>query len=597
MEYCSLGDLAHYMKRKRIGSKIPSAGLREKVVRDFLKQLASALKFLRSQNLVHRDIKPQNLLLVPPKDNATDAIPILKVADFGFARVLPSASLADTLCGSPLYMGPEVLSCQKYDAKADLWSVGTVLYEMITGQPPFQAQNLLELLQRIEESNDRISFPLDNPMISSTLKDLIRKLLKKDPSERISFKAFFMHPAVVQEMEESSTSKNASHVFPPFVQSPENLMRVRPAKEKSARTQSFGVSPLHSSVRPSKTRHRLGSEKRDTLLKYDPHTHDNVEEEVMKEYVVLDRRTIEANQFADEMDEPRQLVHRKLALNMRRGSEPPISLAPAIASPRSRERKVSVGSAGSAFAKAISMASVRLFGTEIQSPNTNTPQHSIADLTIGETDPEEEMVLKQIERMACMARTVASFADAKLDAITSGRATNETALAEEAMVLHVKALSLLESGMDIARRYWSRMSDTHIKVTSARLNSAVQWMRGRFNECLERASFEGSKCKKNGVGTSVERLLYDRALEISRAAAVHELVGENMPICEEDYQRAIWMLEAILETAVDATTTTTINGGEVIEEDDRLIIRRFIDSIQHRILVLRKKLVGKPPMN
>ncbi len=74
----------------------------------------------------------QNLLLQPPTEAQYAAghplgIPILKVADFGFARFLPSTDLASTLCGSPLYMAPEILRYEKYDAKADLWSVGAVL--------------------------------------------------------------------------------------------------------------------------------------------------------------------------------------------------------------------------------------------------------------------------------------------------------------------------------------------------------------------------------------------------------------------------------------------------------------------------------------
>lgn len=67
-------------------------------------------------------------------------MPILKIADFGFARFLPSTSMAETLCGSPLYMAPEILRYEKYNAKADLWSVGAVLYEMVVGKPPFKAE-------------------------------------------------------------------------------------------------------------------------------------------------------------------------------------------------------------------------------------------------------------------------------------------------------------------------------------------------------------------------------------------------------------------------------------------------------------------------
>ena len=124
---------------------------------------ARALKFLRQRNLIHRDIKPQNLLLTPapPTELARGhplGVPLLKVADFGFARSLPNAMMAETLCGSPLYMAPEILSYKPYDAKADLWSVGAVLYEMAVGRPPFRAQNHIELLKKIEASKS-IRFP------------------------------------------------------------------------------------------------------------------------------------------------------------------------------------------------------------------------------------------------------------------------------------------------------------------------------------------------------------------------------------------------------------------------------------------------------
>ncbi|KAF8523694.1 kinase-like protein [Hysterangium stoloniferum] len=229
MEFCAGGDLSQYIKRRgKIEgleySPSPDApviyyphprtgGLDERCVRCFLRQLARALKFLRSRNLIHRDIKPQNLLLTP--STATDharghplGIPVLKVADFGFARILPNAMMAETLCGSPLYMAPEILRYEKYDAKADLWSVGAVLYEMSVGKPPFRAQNHIDLLRKIESSKG-IKFPDEdeshpnhplNPMnpkspyyqvVSPDLKALMRRLLVHHPVERASFDEFF----------------------------------------------------------------------------------------------------------------------------------------------------------------------------------------------------------------------------------------------------------------------------------------------------------------------------------------------------------------------------------------------------------------------
>ncbi|KAF9578008.1 Serine/threonine-protein kinase, partial [Lunasporangiospora selenospora] len=220
MEYCSQGDLSQYIKRKGDGPPSlpppPGGGLHEVVVRHFLKQLASALEFLRSKNLIHRDLKPQNLLLHPSRDSREGSgygLPVLKIADFGFARSLPHLSLAETLCGSPLYMAPEILRYEKYDAKADLWSVGTVLYEMCTGKPPFRANNHVELLKKIELAQDAITFPGESgaddrskpsssssttqaPFTSEDIRDLIRQLLKRNPVERISFEEFFMSPPV-----------------------------------------------------------------------------------------------------------------------------------------------------------------------------------------------------------------------------------------------------------------------------------------------------------------------------------------------------------------------------------------------------------------
>lgn len=187
------------------------------VVRHFLQQLASALQFLRARNLIHRDVKPQNLLLNPspiyfethkprpmPYQAGEDSLnpvcgikslPMLKIADFGFARSLPSTALAETLCGSPLYMAPEILRYEKYDAKADLWSVGTVLYEMMTARPPFRASNHVELLRKIEKSEDKIKFG-EEFVISEEMKKLIRLLLKRDPKERLSFPDFFSNEII-----------------------------------------------------------------------------------------------------------------------------------------------------------------------------------------------------------------------------------------------------------------------------------------------------------------------------------------------------------------------------------------------------------------
>ena len=109
----------------------------------------------------------------------------------GFARSLLADDMAATLCGSPLYMAPEILKYQAYDAKADLWSVGAILYEMVVGRVPYTGQNHIQLLDRIER--EEVSWP-STVEVSAECKDLIGRLLKRRVEERMSFQEFFNHP-------------------------------------------------------------------------------------------------------------------------------------------------------------------------------------------------------------------------------------------------------------------------------------------------------------------------------------------------------------------------------------------------------------------
>ncbi|CEL97774.1 unnamed protein product [Vitrella brassicaformis CCMP3155] len=181
LEYCGGGDLYKFIKNH---GKVP-----EKVARNFLQQLACGLEVLHRQNFIHRDLKPQNILLTEASYYAT-----LKIADFGFARALQPQDLASTVCGSPLYMAPEVLRYEPYDVKADLWSVGTILFELLYGVPPFTGSNPLELLKNIEQARGP-SFP-QQTAISPECRNLLMRLLTVDPRQRIGSAEFLSHPFV-----------------------------------------------------------------------------------------------------------------------------------------------------------------------------------------------------------------------------------------------------------------------------------------------------------------------------------------------------------------------------------------------------------------
>ncbi|KAG2690663.1 hypothetical protein I3760_09G199000 [Carya illinoinensis] len=202
LEYCRGGDLSIYIQRQ---GRVPEA-----TAKQFMQQLVAGLQILRENSLIHRDLKPQNLLLSTSDNNS-----VLKIADFGFARSLQPRGLAETLCGSPLYMAPEIMQLQKYDAKADLWSVGAILFQLVTGKTPFTGNNQIQLLQNIMKSNE-LQFPPDKDL-SSDCKDLCQKLLRRNPVERLTFEEFFNHPYLSQRQPAASLgSRRSSRVVDEF---------------------------------------------------------------------------------------------------------------------------------------------------------------------------------------------------------------------------------------------------------------------------------------------------------------------------------------------------------------------------------------------
>ncbi|KAM7067699.1 serine/threonine-protein kinase ULK2 isoform 3-T3 [Molossus nigricans] len=189
MEYCNGGDLADYLQAK--------GTLSEDTIRVFLHQIAAAMRILHGKGIIHRDLKPQNILLsyANRKKSSVGGIRI-KIADFGFARYLHSNMMAATLCGSPMYMAPEVIMSQHYDAKADLWSIGTVIYQCLVGKPPFQANSPQDLRMFYEKHRSLMpSIPRET---SPYLANLLLGLLQKNQKDRMDFEAFFNHPFLEQ---------------------------------------------------------------------------------------------------------------------------------------------------------------------------------------------------------------------------------------------------------------------------------------------------------------------------------------------------------------------------------------------------------------
>ncbi|XP_020499968.2 serine/threonine-protein kinase ULK1 isoform X1 [Labrus bergylta] len=197
MEYCNGGDLADYLHSK--------GTLSEDTIRVFLQQIAGAMRVLKAKGIIHRDLKPQNILLsYPPGRKSHSNNTCIKIADFGFARYLQSNMMAATLCGSPMYMAPEVIMSQSYDAKADLWSIGTIVFQCLTGKAPFQASSPQDL-RLFYEKNKTLS-PNIPRETSNHLRHLLLGLLQRNHKDRMDFDEFFSHPF----LEASSSMKKTT---------------------------------------------------------------------------------------------------------------------------------------------------------------------------------------------------------------------------------------------------------------------------------------------------------------------------------------------------------------------------------------------------
>ncbi|KAM9003696.1 serine/threonine-protein kinase MARK1 isoform 4-T4 [Sarcophilus harrisii] len=146
--------------------------MKEKEARAKFRQIVSAVQYCHQKCIVHRDLKAENLLL--------DADMNIKIADFGFSNEFTIGNKLDTFCGSPPYAAPELFQGKKYDGpEVDVWSLGVILYTLVSGSLPFDGQNLKELRERVLRGKYRIPF-----YMSTDCENLLKKLLVLNPIKR-----------------------------------------------------------------------------------------------------------------------------------------------------------------------------------------------------------------------------------------------------------------------------------------------------------------------------------------------------------------------------------------------------------------------------
>ena len=181
MEYISKGNVYNLLptdKKKRLSTKVCSF-----IIRDII----SAVYFLHHMHppIIHRDIKPENVLL---GDNL-----VAKLTDFGWSNYMRDDEKRTTVCGTPIYLAPEIMEEKEHDEAVDLWCIGVLLFELVTATPPFLGNDLDALKENVLKL--KINWPKD---INVDAKNLIMKILKLDPKQRLPLEEMIKHPFITK---------------------------------------------------------------------------------------------------------------------------------------------------------------------------------------------------------------------------------------------------------------------------------------------------------------------------------------------------------------------------------------------------------------
>lgn len=190
LDYCPGGELFDYI--------VANEKLDEATAAIVFTQIVDAIDFCHNHGVAHRDLKPENILITE--------FPNIKVADFGLCGYVSPETKMKTFCGSPCYCAPECLCRVKYDGiKADVWSLGIILYAMITGENPWDITNTSVMLRQILKANYYVP-----DFLSKEVVDLLGKMIRPQPSERITVEEIKNHPWMIMHFHPHDTIRQSS---------------------------------------------------------------------------------------------------------------------------------------------------------------------------------------------------------------------------------------------------------------------------------------------------------------------------------------------------------------------------------------------------
>ena len=163
-------------------------------------QILLALNYIHSDNIMHRDLKPENILLESSDPNVLN----IKLSDFGFATYYKNGEGESLQCGSPLYMAPEIINCEDYTEKVDIWSTGVIAFILLSGRPPYGGKKKEEIYRCIKSRELSFEDPVWSK-ISQNAKDFITQALNRDKTKRPSASTLLDHPWIVANVNDKAS--------------------------------------------------------------------------------------------------------------------------------------------------------------------------------------------------------------------------------------------------------------------------------------------------------------------------------------------------------------------------------------------------------
>ena len=208
MEFCNGGELSKALEKYQEKNGKPFT---EELVQHFMRQIIDAFKYIHERKIIHRDVKLDNILISYDNEKDKEEMNLLKakakIIDFGFACKMDKSGLQYTALGSPINMDPLILkkinsSTRKsrqlgYNQKADIWSLGTICYEMLIGRSAFDADDMEELVNKIEEGSYTVPTNLSSEVIS-----FLNGMLQYDGNSRLTADQLSRHDFLVKNVKD-----------------------------------------------------------------------------------------------------------------------------------------------------------------------------------------------------------------------------------------------------------------------------------------------------------------------------------------------------------------------------------------------------------